>query len=317
MMTTLLNCLELMVGSLLIYKTAKIVFNQAVRTINSSRLTIAFLGIIILPLVTGIPNLFVSLVSIFRGIPDVAYLNNIGNNIGNLTIAFGFAALVTSSYAVNGKKIIRRDALFLLISSLVAVFLMADGKISRYDGLILIMMFLLYIFRFAKDEMIEMGKKHSSSHNQAVTRMLVTVVAAGIVMYLSAELIVLGARGLISSTPLSQSFVGAVLVGMATVLPNASVIIYASYKANHDLSFGNLMGDSIVSIPLILGIVALIHPLTIAAKSMFLLPALAIITLLFFAIVFKNNFRNRGIRKIEALLVILVYLIVAYKAFCS
>lgn len=309
-MSILLNYLELMVGSLLIYKTAKIVFNQAVKTINHSRLTIAFLGIIILPLITGFPNLFVSLVSIFRGIPDIAYLNNIGNNIGNLTIAFGFAALVTSSYAVNGRKIIRRDALFLLISSLVAVFLMADGRLSRYDGLILIAMFLLYIFRFVKDEMIEMGKKNSSSHNQAVTKMLLTVVVAGIVMYLSAELIILGAKGLISSTPLSQNFVGAVLVGMATVLPNASIIIYASYKANHDLSFGNLMGDSIVSIPLILGIVALIHPLTIAAKSMFLLPTLAVITLLFFSLVYRNH-----MNKIKALLMILIYFIVVYKAF--
>lgn len=316
----LINIGEIVLGSLIIWKTAEVIFNRAIDTIESSRLTVAFLGVVILPLVTGIPNLFVCISSILREVPHLIYLNNIGNNIANLTLIAGLAGLATGSYSLADKNLVKRDALFLFISSLIVFFLLVDGLISRWDGFVLIFIYLFYILRFVEGEFFSVRDKDSgeSSGERPILKMLLTVIVAGVIMYFSADLIVIGTKGLIASTPLSETFIGLIIVGMATAIPNGSVIIYSSYQAKQDLSFSNLTGDCVASIPLILGIMTVINPLEIGAGFASLLPFLPLAAGLFFLMIWSDVFQfgiassEPDIKKAEAAVLVVYYLVIIY-----
>jgi cation:H+ antiporter len=194
---------------------------------------------------------------------------------------------------------------------------MRDGVISRWDGLVLVALFVIYILRFVKAEIAKKETDDYIPRRQSVMKILSIVIIAGLAMYFGAELIVLGAKGLIQTTPLLQTFVGTIIVGLAMTVPNGFLIIYASRKARTNLSFSNLIGDSIVSIPLLLGVVALIYPLTIAADSMFLLPTFAAVVVLFALMLYGDlhSLKIKGepdIKKSEALTLIIAYVIITY-----
>ncbi|MCD6477434.1 MAG: sodium:calcium antiporter [Candidatus Aenigmarchaeota archaeon] len=308
----------LAVGPILIYFTSKIILKNAEVLINKFLITIPIIGILILPLTTALPNLFVSIASVLKGVPEIVYLNNIGNNIANLTLIVAICALVSGKFVVTKSILIKRDSLFLLISTIISVLLMSDGILTRSDGMILVLVYSFYFLTMVREENISQRKKTNTNPIKNIS----LIILAGVVMYVSAELIVWSAKNIIFLTSLSSTFVGSVIVGLATVLPEASVMLLASYKKEINVSFSNLIGDSLASIPLVIGIMSILYPLKIGAKTInILLPFLLISTTVFLLIIYGDplllrfNVKKYDIKITEALLLIMIYILFMYFTF--
>lgn len=306
------------IGPIVIYFTSKIILKNAETLTNKFLITIPIVGILILPLTTALPNLFVSIASILKGIPEIVYLNNIGNNIANLTLIVAICALVSRKFVVTKSILIKRDSLFLLISTIISVLLMSDGMLTRSDGLILILVYSFYFLTMVREEKIIRKKKGNINPIKNISLILI----AGAVMYISAELIVWSAKNIIFLTSLSSTFVGSVIIGLTTVLPEAAVMLLASYKKEINVSFSNLIGDSLASIPLVIGIMSILYPLKIGAETIgILLPFLLISTVVFLLIIYgdplllKFNVKKYDIKITEALLLIIVYILFVYFTF--
>ena len=142
----------LVVGSLIVFKSANIIVDQAEKFIKTHKIPLPLIGILLLPLITGLPNLFVSISSILEGFPELVYLNNLGNTIGNLTLALGITALFGKQFVIKKSILVKRDAFFLVVCTLVATLLMADGTLSSFDGLALVLVFGFYVFNLHREE---------------------------------------------------------------------------------------------------------------------------------------------------------------------
>ena len=79
----------------------------------------------------------------------------------------------------------------------------------------------------------------------------------------SADRFVSGAVGIAAHTRLSPLWVGTVLVGCATTLPECLVSLSAVWQGHVGLSLGNALGSYVANIGMVLGLTALWTPLPI------------------------------------------------------
>jgi len=84
-----------------------------------------------------------------------------------------------------------------------------------------------------------------------------------LVLIKSASLLINGGSALAKKWGISDLVIGLTIVAFGTSAPELIVNVIASIKGTADLAFGNIIGSNLSNILLILGIAALIYPLTI------------------------------------------------------
>ena len=81
-----------------------------------------------------------------------------------------------------------------------------------------------------------------------------------------AEMLVRGASNIASSLGISPLIVGLTVVALGTSSPELAVGIGAAWQGQADIAVGNVVGSNIFNILFILGLSALIVPLTVAQQ---------------------------------------------------
>ncbi|MEK7547964.1 MAG: calcium/sodium antiporter [Patescibacteria group bacterium] len=88
-----------------------------------------------------------------------------------------------------------------------------------------------------------------------------------IILVFGAEFLVRGASSLSSKLGISSMVIGLTVVAFGTSTPELSVNIFSALKGSSDIAIGNIIGSNIANILLILGICALIVPLTVKKNT--------------------------------------------------
>jgi len=83
------------------------------------------------------------------------------------------------------------------------------------------------------------------------------------VLIAGGDFLVRGASGLALKANISPLIVGLTVVSIGTSAPELLVSIQASFAGNADIAIGNVVGSNIANLGLVLGITAIIFPLTI------------------------------------------------------
>lgn len=92
----------------------------------------------------------------------------------------------------------------------------------------------------------------------------VILLALGLVLLLGgADILVRGASALAKSLGVSPLVIGLTVVAFGTSAPELAVNIMGVIRGSTDISFGNIMGSNIANIGLILGLAAIIKPLSV------------------------------------------------------
>ena len=128
-------------------------------------------------------------------------------------------------------------------------------------------------------------------------------------MIFTSELVVDNSISFAENFGVKQSFVGIIIIGLGTSLPELALAINAVRKKANGLSVGNLIGSNIFDMLIPVGMGAAISELKIE-KSLILFD-LPFLLLLSFIVLFFF-YKKKGLQKIEA--VILIGLFVLYAA---
>ena len=123
-------------------------------------------------------------------------------------------------------------------------------------------------------------------------------------LYLGAHWLVFGAAGLGRRLGARPIVVGLTVVSLGTSAPELVVCVLAAIGGSSDLAIGNALGSNLANIGLILGVTALVQPLSVNRRMVVReIPAMLLITLLVFPFVMDQDVsRTDGVM----LLVILV-----------
>ena len=148
-------------------------------------------------------------------------------------------------------------------------------------------------------------------HNKSFMLINSGLILAGLVLlFYGGDFLVTGSLRLSRALKISPFIIGATVIGFGTSTPELAVSVMASLYDSGDLALGNIIGSNIANIGLVLGITALIAPLTIE-KQRFLheSPPLLIASLII--VVFSwNNYLGR----IEGFIMISLLVVYLWRA---
>ena len=207
---------------------------------------------------TSSPELLVSLVSAINGEDSMALGNVIGSNIANIALVLAVACIIKP---IKPKKSLEKVDLPVMIVFAVLLFAFAfNGFISRPEGLFLLIGLCAYFWYCIKS-----GKEKNQSSeptppkNKVFYLAIIIIGLVGIVF--GARFLVSGGVALAKSYGLSKAFIAISVFAIGSSLPELATSVVASFKKEHDISIGNVVGSNIQNVALVIGAVALYKPL--------------------------------------------------------
>lgn len=93
-----------------------------------------------------------------------------------------------------------------------------------------------------------------------------SAVAGLVVLGLASDRFVVAAAGLARALQIQPVLIGVVVVGIGTSMPEAVVSGLAAARGEVDLALGNLAGSNLANLSLVLGLAAVIMPLTVSSR---------------------------------------------------
>jgi len=235
----------------------------------------------------------------------------LGSNIANIGLVLGLCAFFRPLKV--DKSIFKREAPFLLFSVILFYLLSLDRMLSRLDGLIFILTFIVFCFisyfgskkSFSPKEIENFKVKNFFNKLTTCPQVLLIIFLSLAGVVYGADLMIRGGVSLAKVFGLTPWVIGITVFALGTSLPELATSLTASIKKVPSISVGNIVGSNICNILLVSGIVAVIRPINLDPSILnFEAPALIIFTFLFFTLM-RTGYR---ISRIEGLVMFLGYL---------
>lgn len=260
-------------------------------------------------LVGASPNLSVGLSSVFHKVPQLSFSEIVGGNIVDLTIAVALAAFVSRNGLALVSRTVQGSAIFTLFIAIAPILLIFDGQLSRMDGVLLILAFVVYVnWLFGRKE------RFSKPYNKVKEALTFKIVFKNVMKILLAVLLlILAAEGIVRSVSffsnmmnLPISLIGILIVGLGNAMPEIFFSIHAARRGNDWIVVGNLMGSVIAPVTLVLGTVAILSPIEISRFAPFAIGRFFLVISAVFFLLFLRT--DKKITKKEGIFLLLIYL---------
>ena len=262
----LIQILILAAGFVLLVKGADWFVDGASAIAEKLRIPPLIIGLTIVAMGTSAPEAAVSISAALKGNADITIGNIVGSNILNILIILGLSAAI-APLAVE-QSTIRRDMPFLLGISLLLIVQGWDGSITRFDGLIMMILFTAYLIfllvrarRQPQQDSINAGQR--SLWQIPLTAIGLTAIVIGSNLAVDAACTIARLLGI------SERLIGLTIVALGTSLPELFTSVIAARKGNADIAIGNIVGSNVFNILFVVGLSAVIVPVPFAAAFRF------------------------------------------------
>ena len=263
-------------------------------------------GFILLAFATSLPELFVGISSAINKNPSLILGTVIGSNIANLTLIIGIPVLLARGIKIQSKKV-KKDSLWMTALLLMPLILMTIGsKLSRIDGIILLLAFGIYNYKLLKESrQFKKELENRIKHSEVIFHAILFVISI-YVLYISSDYVVKYASIMALGLQIPVLFIGLFIIAIGTSLPELVSGISAVIHGHSEMSVGNIIGSVIANSTLVLGVSAIIYPLS----GNILIFLVSISFLVFVAIMFTAFVEEKNkISWMEGLVLVLAYVV--------
>lgn len=312
--------LFLLLGLALLVVGAEALVRGSSRLASALGISPLVIGLTVVAFGTSSPELAVSVQSAFAGNASIAVGNVVGSNIFNVLMILGLSAIVIP--LTVSRQLIRFDVPIMIAVSVLVLLLGLDGRIGRFEGLLLfagVMGYTIFLIRQSRKEtkraQDEFSNEYAAKETQGIGTMLknIALTIGGL------ALLVLGSDWLVDSAVkiaqylgVSDLVIGLTVVAAGTSMPELVTSIVAAKRGERDIAVGNIVGSNLFNLMCVLGLSAAVSPIGIpveAAALRFDIPVMIAVAVSCFPIFFSGMVISRG----EGLLFTFYY--VAYTAY--
>ena len=308
-----MNYLLIAIGFLLLIKGADFFVEGASSIAKMLRIPSLIIGLTIVAFGTSAPEAAVSITSALQGQNDIAIGNIVGSNIFNLLFVAGVAAFISPLKVKT--SIIAKEFPFMILSSVVLLVLSQDvnfqgatsNSLTRADGIMLLVLFGIFMYYLI--ELALNARKNELSEEDvkvlSTSKSIMYSIGGIIGIVIGGKLVVDAASSIAITWGMSENLVGLTIVAVGTSLPELVTSIVAARKGQSDIALGNVIGSNIFNVFFILGISALIHPISV--NGLVLVDMLFMLIVTVVAYVFAIT--KKKVNKVEGTILSVTYIL--------
>lgn len=309
----MVNILLLLVGLGLVVLGADWLVNGASSIARRAGISEFVIGLTIVGFGTSCPELVVSLGGAIEGNSDISVGNVVGSNIFNVLFILGLTAMVLPVGMTDKNR--RIDIPITIGVTILLVILGITGSmsgpvISRWEGVLMLLVFSAYLFYcFKSDSKDEFSETQRATLSITKSIALTLTGLAGLIF--GGDLFVDSATALARQIGVSDKFIAVTILAGGTSLPELATSLVAAIKGKEQLALGNILGSNVFNAMMILGLSSVITPLSFASMTI-----VDIITLVLSAVlllIWAYTGRKNRIDRREGAAMLLCY--VAYNVF--
>ena len=289
-------------GSLLVRSLTRIS-----EVLGLSEYIVAF---VLMSIATSIPELFIGLSAVAQGIPDLSLGNVLGTNLLTLTIIIGVIAIASNGIKVDS-KISHQNFFLIFFIAFLPVLLGTDGIISRGDGVLLLMVFSIYVWRLLGE------KEYFTKRIEEIEFDLASILGAfknfrrfflGIALLIASSFsIVWASKGIVEGMDISFLAFGILFIALGTSLPELVFGIRAAFMKHESMTLGNSLGSIAFNATFIVGITAIFSPMkTDFGDGMFFVSLFLFISFLLFNFF---SYTKSAVSRKEGVVLVLLYIV--------
>jgi len=255
-----ISVLMTLLGFVLLFAGAELLVRGGAGIALRLGLTALVVGLTVVAYGTSSPELLVSLKAAWSGQPGIAVGNVIGSNIFNLAVIVGLAALVRPVKVEAA--VIRRDAPVMLGVTVAGLAVLWDGGVSRLEGGLLVAASAAYTAWVVREARKEGSTDDEGLKPLGLGKACLFIVAGLAVLALGSRVLVAHAIEIARALGVSEAVIGLTIIAAGTSMPELATSAVGALRGQSDIALGNVVGSNIFNILFVLGMAALVHPIT-------------------------------------------------------
>jgi len=274
---------------------ADLIINHSERIALKFNIPEFIIGATLIALGTSLPEMAASIAASMDHKSDIAIANVIGSNILNITLVLSAVFLIARRITPN-RDFFAKDSTWALVPVLVFILMILDGKISRFDAVLLLLLmgaYLLFLLQDAKSIPIEeLDEIDIRQFSWAST--IPVLISAFLMVIIGAHFTVESASEIAKSFGISEWVIGIIMISFGTSMPELVVSISAAVKGKVDMAIGNIIGSNLANTTVVLGAAALANPMPIDASAYLFDIATMIVATLLLVFITANKLYNKS-----------------------
>lgn len=317
------SVLLIIVGFFLLIVGADILVKGSSNIAQKFNIPEMIIGLTIVCIGTSMPEIIITITSATKDYADLIVGNAVGSNLCNLLLILGLVSIIRPVKLENEIRVmhlpisILATLLVLFIGN--TTFISDKFTINRVEGIILLIIAAIY-FAYPVVIAIKDILKSKKDRRNIKKRKQISIITSIIYIIIGVLLLKFGGDFVVDeSTKIAEIFgiservIGLTIVAIGTALPELITSVVAVFKNDTSLAIGNLIGSSMLNLCLILGLGAVIKPLSFSAEFNDNLILLAISTTAIW--IFTNIGEKNKITRFQGILMFLVFSIYIVKLF--
>ncbi len=239
------------------------------------------IGATVVSIGTTLPEVMVSANSALSGHGEIAYGNAIGSIICNTALIAAVTIAVRPS-TVDRKALKTPVMFFFIAASFYATIAYTMREFKRITGVILLIIFIVYMVLTVKDALKAMpdaggsdrggdnDKNRESAEDQKeeegpVLKLILLLVVGAVLIAVGADLLVDNGTLIAAALGVPESVIALTIVALGTSLPELVTAITSLIKGHGALSLGNICGANLFNLVLVSGVSIVLGPFSIPA----------------------------------------------------
>lgn len=262
----ILNLVIFCISLFLVIKGATLSTKYATGVAESFGLSKYVVGFIIIAIISILPETLITINSGLTGNPSFGLGTLLGSNVADLTLVFVITVAVAKRGIKIESKIIKNNVIYPFIL-LLPIILGMDGSYTRLEGVILILIGLIFYFLAIRGGLTENAEGLVPKSNKYKNSFYLLL--SMVILLVGAHFTVTSATGLAENIGISPIFIGMFVVGLGTVIPELLFSVKAIKKNDDSLAVGDLLGTVLADATIVVGLLALITPFNFPVKIIY------------------------------------------------
>ena len=230
------------------------------------RISKLVIGMTVVSFATSAPELLVSLQAAFDGISDISLGNVIGSNIANIGLVLGITAII-SPLSVDRDFYRYNWPMMMVVSFALYFFLKNDNVLTTLEGLLLFVALIVFLYILIRSSIksanIELEEVDDALAEVSNFKIIIWLLIGSTGLFYGSEWLVKGAIQLAEAVGISDYAISVTVIAIGTSVPELAASVIATLKNEKAISLGNLIGSNIFNIASVLGLTAIIKPITV------------------------------------------------------